>query len=175
VLLAATAAMAVVAGYLTFAEDTDSAGGELATLNTKLFLEQPVVRCANPTECDTRAHEAYARGKGLLAQAGADPGNLYRATLDLERAQRFREQSGLPLPDMADVGAHLEQARKRAEAEFQDAKFRFQRALTAGDTDRCRQESSLLARILPDEKHPYRVRLDAYRRTLPPPKPGESF
>ena len=32
----------------------------------------PPVRCANPVECDNRAHDAYGRAKKYLAQAGAD-------------------------------------------------------------------------------------------------------
>ena len=33
-------------------------------------------------------------------------------------------------------------------------------------------EAANLARMLPNEHHPYRVKLDAYRRTLPKPKTG---
>jgi hypothetical protein len=71
---------------------------------------------------------------------------------------------------MADVGALEEQARARAEAQLADAQFRQQRAMAAGDNKRCAVEAAALAHILPDEQHPYRVKLDAYRRTLPKPK-----
>jgi hypothetical protein len=169
-LLTAVVGMALFVGYLFFGGASGDSAGELATAQTKLFLELPAVRCANPVECDTRAHDAYVRGKKLMAQAGADPGNLYRATLELDKAARFREQSGRPLPDMADVGALEEQARARAEAEFADGKFRLQRALAAGDLKRCAEEASFLAHLVPDENHPYRVKLDAYRRTLPKPQ-----
>jgi hypothetical protein len=170
VLLAAVVGMALVVGWLVFfsGDDDNPSAGALATAQaTHLFGELPEVRCANPIECDNRAHDAYGRGKKLLAQAAADPGNYYRATLELERAGRFREQSGRPLPDMADVGALAAQARGRAEAEFADAKFRLQRAMAAGDYKRCAVEAALLAQLVPDESHPYRVKLDAYRRTLP--------
>jgi hypothetical protein len=160
--------MALFVGWLFYADDGNPSGGELATVQaTRLFGELPAVRCAHPIECDNRAHDAYGRGKKLLAQAAADPGNYYRATLELERAGQFREQSGRPLPDMADVGALASQARSRAEAEFADAKFRLQRAMAAGDYKRCAVEAALLAQLVPDEAHPYRVKLDAYRRTLP--------
>jgi hypothetical protein len=169
-LATAVVGMALFVGWLLFygPDDGVSGPGELATVQaTRLFGELPEVRCANPIECDNRAHDAYGRGKKLLAQAAADPGSYYRATLELERAGRFREQSGRPLPDMADVGALAAQARGRAEAEFADAKFRLQRAMAAGDYKRCAVEAALLAQLVPDESHPYRVKLDAYRRTLP--------
>ena len=137
--------MALFVGYLFFGGGEEDNAGELATAQTKLFGEMPPVRCSNPVECDTRAHDAYFRAKKYLAQAGGDPGNLYRATLELDKAARFREQSGRPLADMADVGALEEQARARAEAEFADAKFRLQRAIAAGDNKRCAVEAAALA------------------------------
>ena len=170
VLLAAVVGMALVVAYLFFGGGAGDDAGELATLQSRLFGELPQIRCGNPVECDTRAHDAYARAKKFLAQAGADPGNLYRATLEFDKAARFREQSGRPLPDMADVGALEDQARARAEAEFADAKFRLQRAMAAGDARRCAVEAAALAHIVPDDGHPYRVKLDAYRRTLPKPR-----
>ena len=170
ILLTAVVGMALLVGYLFFGGAEDDNAGELATAQTHLFGDMAPVRCGNPVECDTRAHDAYARAKKYLAQAGADPGNLYRATLEFDKASRFRDQSGRPLADMADVGALEEQARARAEAEFADAKFRLQRAMAAGDLKRCAVEAAALAHILPDEQHPYRVKLDAYRRTLPKPK-----
>jgi hypothetical protein len=170
ILLTAVAGMALFVGYLFFGGGEDESAGELATAQTKLFGELATVRCSNPVECDTRAHDAYNRAKKFFAQAGADPGNLYRATLEFDKAARFREQSGRPLPDMADVGALEEQARARSEAEFADAKFRLQRAMAAGDLRRCAVEAAALAHIVPDDQHPYRVKLDAYRRTLPKPK-----
>lgn len=169
-LLTGVVVMAVVVGWMFFGGTTDDSAAELATTQTKLFGEMVPVKCGNPVECDNRAHDAYARAKKLLATAGADPGNLYRATLEFDKAQKFRDQSGRPLPDMADVGALEEQARARAEAEFADAKFRLQRAIAAGDIKRCALEAAALAQIVPDENHPYRVKIDAYRRTLPKPK-----
>jgi hypothetical protein len=170
-LLGAVTLMALYVGYLLFAGDDAPDAGDLASAQTKLFGAEPEVpRCANPLECDTRAHDAYARAKKLVAQAAADPGNLYRASLEFSRAANFREQSGRPLADMADVEALRDQAKQRAEAEYHDATFRLSRAIAAGDTRRASQEASLLARIVPDEKHPYRVKLDAYRRTLPRPE-----
>lgn len=172
--LLGVATLAVVwGGWLLFGGSGGRGGAELAGAQTKLFQPSPEVRCGNPVECDTRAHDAYVRGKKYLTQVGADPGNLYRAALELEKAARFRQQSGRPLADMADVEAQLAQARARAEAEFQDAKFRLSRAIAAGDLRRCAAEAALLARIVPDETHPYRVKLDAYRRTLPRPQAQE--
>jgi hypothetical protein len=168
VLWTALVAMALFVGWLYFGDEAEeNSAGALATAQTKLFGDLPDVRCANPIECDTRAHDAYARGKKLIAQAAADPGNFYRATLELDKAARFAEQSGRPLGDIADAAALEAQARGRAEAEFADAKFRLQRALAAGDLGRCATEAALLAQLVPDENHPYRIKLDAYRRTLP--------
>ena len=166
VLLTAVVGMALFVGWLYFGGGGDESAGELAATQTPLFGALPEVRCASPVECDTRAHDAYARAKKLIAQAGADAGNLYRATLELDKAARFREQSGRPLPDMADVATLEEQTRGRAEAAFADAKFRLQRAIAAGDLRRAGEESALLAHLVPDESHPYRIKLDAYRRTL---------
>jgi hypothetical protein len=176
ILLAAVTVMALVVVFLLMQGGEDNGAGELATTQTKLFLDMPEVRCGNPIECDTRAHDAYQRGKKLMAQSGADPGNLYRAALEFDKASRFREQSGRPLGDIADVATQLDQSRTRAEAEFQDARFRLTRAIAAGDLKRQANEAALLARILPDDRHPYRIKLDAYRRTLPKPAvpgPGE--
>jgi hypothetical protein len=165
-LLGGVVFMALMVGYLFFGGGEAADTGDLSS-EVKLFARLPEVRCANPIECDTRAHDSYARGKKLMAQAGADPGNLYRAAVEFDKAARFRDQSGRPLPDLADVVAQAEQAKQKAEAEFQDAKFRLSRAIAAGDVRRQADEAALLARILPDEQHPYRVKLDAYRRTLP--------
>ncbi len=170
ILLTAAVGMALFVGYLFFSGGDDGEAGELATAQTRLFGEMAPVRCANPVECDNRAHDAYSRAKKYLAQAGADSGNLYRATLEFDKAARFREQSGRPLPDMADVGALEDQARARAEAEFADAKFSLQRAMAEGDLRRCAIAAAALAHLVPDDTHPYRVKLDAYRRTLPKPK-----
>ena len=167
ILMAATTLMALYVGYLVFGGSDEPDAGDLATTQTKLFTDLPAVTCGNPIECDTRAHDAYQRAKKLSAQAGADPGNYYRAALEFDKATRFREQSGRPLADMADVSALAEKSKAQAEAEFQDAKFRLSRAIAAGDMKRCAQEATLLARIVPDPQHPYRVKLDAYRRTLP--------
>jgi hypothetical protein len=166
-LLGAVTLMALWVGYLLFAGGEEPDAGDLATTQTKLFAQLPEVRCANPIECDTRAHDSYARAKKYVAQVGADPGNLYRAALEFDKASRFRDQSGRPLADMADVGALGEKTKAQTEAEFQDAKFRLSRAIAAGDLRRCSDEAALLARIVPDAAHPYRVKLDAYRRTLP--------
>ena len=170
ILLTAVVGMALVVGYLFFGGSNEDNAGELATAQTRLFGEMAPVRCGNPVECDNRAHDAYGRAKKYFAQAGADAGNLYRATLEFDKAAKFRDQSGRPLPDMADVGALEEQARARAEAEFADAKFRLQRAMATSDLQRCAVEAAVLAHIVPDDSHPYRVKLDAYRRTLPKPK-----
>jgi hypothetical protein len=166
VLLGATTLMALYVGYLVMG-GSDDPDVDLANVQTKLFADLPAVTCANPIECDTRAHDAYARGRKLAAQASADPGNYYRAALELDKAVRFREQSGRPLADMADVGALAEKVKGQADAEFQDAKFRLNRAIAAGDLKRQAVEATLLARIVPDPQHPYRVKLDSYRRTLP--------
>ena len=170
ILLAGTMAMALFVAWLLFGRNSGSEAGDLANTPTRLFGEMVEVRCANPIECDTRAHDAYARGKKFLQQAGADPGNLYRSVMELDKAAQFRRQSGRPLADMADVEALEVQARSRAESEFADAKFRLQRAIAGNDVKRCAEEAALLAHLVPDEGHPYRVKLDAYRRTLPKPK-----
>lgn len=166
-LITATLGMALGVGYLLLAGAPATEGAELAAAETRLFQEPAQVKCANPIECDTRAHDAYARGRKLMTQAGADPGNWYRAALELDRAARFGALAARPLPDIADVDAQIEAARARADAEFNDARFRLQRAIATGDLRRQAEEAALLARLVPDERHPYRTKLDAYRRTLP--------
>src|SRR5262249_19776991 len=148
-LLAGVAGMALWVGWMFFGDSGAGDAGDLATTQIKLFVNLPDVRCANPIECDTRAHDSYQRGKKLLAQAAADPGNLYRAAVEFDKAARFRDQSGRPLADIADVLLLADQAKRRAEAEFQDAKFRLSRAIAAEDVRRCADEAALLARILP--------------------------
>jgi FHA domain len=167
VLLGATTLMALWVGYMVVGGGEEPDAGDLANAQTKLFADLPAVTCGNPIECDTRAHDAYARAKKLAAQAAADPGNYYRSALEFDKAVRFRVQSGRPLADMADVEALAEKERAQAESEFQDAKFRLSRAIEAGDLKRCAVEATLLQRIVPDPQHPYRIKLDAYRRVLP--------
>jgi hypothetical protein len=121
-------------------------------------------------ECDLKAHESYERARKLAAGAGADPGNLYRASIEFTRSASYREQSGRPLGDISDVDTRADSARKEAEAAFDDARFALKRAITSGDTKRCAEAADLLARLVPDENHPYRAKLDAYRRTLPKPR-----
>jgi pSer/pThr/pTyr-binding forkhead associated (FHA) protein len=166
-LLGVTTLMALGVGWLVFGGGDEPDAGDLASTQTRLFADLPAVTCANPIECENRAHDAYARAKKLMAQSGADPGNYYRASLELDKASRFREQSGRPMADLAELNALSDKARGQAEAEFQDAKFRLSRAIAASDLRRCAAEATLLARIVPDPQHPYRVKLDAYRRTLP--------
>jgi hypothetical protein len=167
VLLGATIGMALVVASLFVGSGGDRTNA-LATAPATLFATPPDAHCAAPVECATRAHDAYARGKELLAQTAADPGNFYRATLELERAVRFRERSGEPLPDIADVAALAQSARDRAETEFADAEFRLRRAMAAHDPARSAAAAALLVRLVPDENHPYRKQLDAYRRALLP-------
>jgi hypothetical protein len=171
-LVAAVVMMLAFVGYLMLSGNEDTGAAELANAQTKLFIE-PIGgegHCGNGNECAGRAREAYSRGKKLLGQANADPGNLYRAAVELARAERFRKESGMPIADIADVQVLAQQARTRAEAEFHDAKFRLSRAVAAGDYKRQAAEATLLAKLVPDEAHPYRVKLDAYRRTLSKPK-----
>ena len=46
--------------------------------------------------------------------------------------------------------------------------------MAAGGYKRCAVEAALLAQLVPDESHPYRIKLDAYRRTLPRARPAGS-
>jgi predicted component of type VI protein secretion system len=166
VLLGLTTLMALIVGWLLFAGEGDDTAGDVTT-QTPLFGNLAPARCGEPLECENRAVDHYRRGKKLVAQAGADPGNLYRAVLELDRAKKLRDLSRRPVPEMADVEVHLDQARTQAVAGYEDARFRLQRAIAAGDKKRCAAEAALLARLVPDENHPYRVKLDAYRRGLP--------
>ncbi len=161
-------------GWLYFGPSDDQNAHGLDT-PTPLFLPHKQTAatdrlCGNPIECGTRARESYTRGKKLMAQASADPGNYYRATLELERAQAFVDEAAnsgaARSPDLDDLPAQHELAQKAAEQTFADAKFRLTRAVAAGDNTRAASEADLLSRIVPDPTHPYRIRLDAYRRTL---------
>ena len=171
-LLAVTVVMALVVGYLVlFGEEVESVTDLEAAQSTPLFEKLPEPRCKSPVECDTRAHESYDRGRKLMATARTDPGNRYRAALEFARARAYREQSGRPLGDIADVEVRAETARKEAEAAFDDGRFALKRAIAAGDTQRAAEQAAALARLVPDEDHPYRLKLDAYRRALPRRRP----
>jgi len=157
--------MTGVVGYQYFS-DSEPEMSDVATANTKLFGAAPEVHCENAVACDTRAHDAYLKARKYVLQVGADPGNYYRATLEFQKAARFRELSGKQLADIGDVDARVSESKSRAEAEFYDARFRLSRAITNHDQHRCVVEAEYLAKLLPDDQHPYRVKLDAYRRTL---------
>ena len=169
VLLAACVGMAALVAYLLFFDGDEAQTADL-TASAPLFAGFPEPHCANPVECDAKAHEMYDRGRKSMAASATDPGNLYRATLDFARARSYREQSGRPLGDIADVEQRFDTAKKEAEAAFDDARFALKRAIAANDLRRQANEAALLAKIVPDENHPYRVKLDVYRRTLPKPK-----
>ena len=165
VLLAATTLMALYVGYLVFGGSDEPDAGDLATTQTKLFAELPRGDLRNPIECDTRAHDAYGRAKKLAAQAGADPGNYYRAALEFDKAVRFREQSGRPLADMADVGAlEREGPRARPRPSSRTPSSACRAPSPPGDLKRCAAEAALLARIVPDPAAP----LPRQARRLPP-------
>jgi hypothetical protein len=164
-LILAVATLAMV-GWVCFGGDSDTTAEGLGKSQVVLFPERTPPKCRDATECQHRAREAYQQGKGLLSQADVAPGSHYRATLELENATRYREQSGLPMPELADASALAQKARKMAESEFQDARFRLERAMANQQTEKCAIEAELLSKLVPDERHPFRVRLDAYRRTL---------
>lgn len=166
VLLAATTIMALWVGYMFLSEGDDLSDPTLAA-QSKLFLPATGQRCGNPVECATRARDAYTKGKAYYGNANADPGNLYRSAIEFERCQQFQSQLDRPLDDLRDLEQYAKQSKQRAQVEFDDAKFRFQRAMARNDRRSARLEADLLARMVPDDKHPYRIKLDAYRRALP--------
>lgn len=165
VLLVAVVIVGSLVGYLFLTGPEGQA--ELTTAQTPLFGSFRQPHCANPLECAAKAHEAYERGRKYQMTASTDAGNFYRAALEFARAQSYREQSGRTLGDMADVDARAEKTRSEAEAAFEDARFALKRAIASGDLARCAAEAELLTRIVPDDNHPYRRKLDDYRRTLP--------
>lgn len=157
-----------VAGLTVYSLVGDGSGeADLTTAQIPLFGPFRPPHCSNPIECDSKAHEAYERGRKYYSAASVDPGNLYRAALEFARARSYREQSGRPLGDIADVDARAENARRDAEAAFEDARFALKRAIASGNLRRCAIEAELLARMVPDDTHPYRLKLDDYRRSLP--------
>src|SRR6185437_3252939 len=109
----------------------------------------PDVHCENATECSARAHDAYAKARKYALQSGADPGNLYRAAIEYDKAARFRELSGKPLADISDVVARVQESKSRAEAEFADARFALSRAIANRDQRRAAKEADYLAKLLP--------------------------
>ena len=168
ILLGATTLMALYVGYLVFGGGDEPDAGDLATAQTKLFADLPAVTCGNPIECDTRAHDAYSRAKKLSAQANADPGNYYRAALEFDKAVRFRQQSGRPLAGHG----RCRRAVRAAAARRPRPSFRTRNSASRAPSPpaissaarrrrRCWRASSPIRSI------PYRVKLDAYRRTLP--------
>lgn len=166
ILLAATVAAGMWLTYLFLNDGNNLTDPELAA-QTKLFMAPTEQRCSNPIECSTRARDAYNKGKAYFGQANTDPGNLYRAAIEFERSQSFAKQFDKPLADLGDLASYSDDAHRRAEIEFTDAKFQLSRAMASNDRKRARQEAELLSRMVPDDKHPYRIKLDAYRRGLP--------
>lgn len=165
VLIAATVFAAAWLGYLFWNEGNDLDTADIVA--AKLFLPPTEQRCTNPTECTTRARDAYTKGKAYYAQANADPGNLYRAALEFERCKSFLSQLPRPVDDMTDLDSFASDSKRRAEIEFADAQFRLSRASASGDRKRARIEADLLSRMVPDDRHPFRIKLDARRRSMP--------
>ena len=165
--------LAVIAGFLStmVASRISSASDSRITQpESELLRDQRPVVCPSPGECVTRAREAYHTGKRFLSQSMADLSYPYRAAIEFQRALRFREQSGKDIPEIADVDRYLLETRTWLETEFRDAQFRLGRAMSDEDLQRCADEAAYLARIVPDESHPYRIKLDDYRRRLPSPR-----
>ncbi len=163
-LLGLLVVMGSLVGYLYFGEQ-EAEMVDVTTAPAKLF-ESPDVHCENAVECAARAHDSYAKARKYALQSGADPGNLYRSAVEYERAARFRELSGKPLSDISDVDARVQESKSRTEVEFNDARFALSRAIANHDNKRASQQAEYLAKLVPNEQHPYRIKLDAYRRTL---------
>lgn len=171
-LVVAVGAVAVMAFLSTMISSRASiaADSRLTQPQTDLLRDARAVVCASPAECATRAREAYHTGKRFLSQSMADLSYPYRAAIEFQRALRFKELSGKELPEIGDADRYLAETRNWLETEFRDGQFRLGRAMLDNDLQRCADEAAYLARILPDENHPYRVKLDDYRRRLPPPR-----
>jgi pSer/pThr/pTyr-binding forkhead associated (FHA) protein len=170
-LMAATVVMvAAFVSTLISARSSVAADTRLTQPQNDLLRDTRGFLCAGTAECATRAREAYHTGKRFLSQSMSDLSYPYRAAVEFQRAMRFRDQSGKPLPEISDVDRYLAETRSWLETEFRDGQFRLSHAMLDNDMQRCADESAYLARILPDENHPYRVKLDDYRRRLPPPR-----
>lgn len=166
-------ALAIVCGVLSTmvaARAASASDSRITQPESELLRDGRTVVCNSPGECVTRARESYHTGKRFLSQSMADLSYPYRAAIEFQRALRFREQSGKDIPEIADVDRYLLETRTWLETEFRDAQFRLSRAMSDEDVQRCADEAAYLARLVPDENHPYRVKLDDYRRRLPPPR-----
>lgn len=170
VIVGSLVVIAALLSTMVAARASSVADTRITQPESELLRDSRPVVCPSPAECVTRAREAYHAGKRFLSQSMADLSYPYRAAIEFQRALRFREQSGKELPEISDVDRYLLETRTWLETEFRDAQFRLSRAMSDEDLQRCADEAAYLARIIPDENHPYRVKLDDYRRRLPPPR-----
>ena len=107
-LMAATVVMvAAFVSTLISARSSVAADTRLTQPQNDLLRDTRGFLCAGTAECATRAREAYHTGKRFLSQSMSDLSYPYRAAVEFQRAMRFRDQSGKPLPEISDVDRYL--------------------------------------------------------------------
>ena len=163
--------MALFVGYLFFGGGDDDEAGELATAQTKLFGEMAPVRCANPVECDN------ARARRLQPRQEVPGAGRRRSGQPLPRHARVRQGGALPRAVGPPAARHGRRRRARgAGARPRRGRVRRRQVPPAARhgrraiSKRCAVEAAALGAHRARRQHPYRVKLDAYRRTLPKPK-----
>ncbi len=143
-------------------------GGVLPTgdLDAPLFHRLPSLSCPTADACAARAHERYLRGRQYEDLAQVDPGNLYRAAIELAYAAQLRLASGQPLVEIQDAGARVERDARRAQQLLDDARFALQRASASGDRAKVGESLANLERLVPEAGHPIRAAVDRLKRDL---------
>jgi hypothetical protein len=135
-------------------------------LEAPLFHALPVLSCPTVEACAARARERYAKGRQYEELAQSDPGNLYRAAIELAYAAQLRNASGEPLMELADVSARVDRAARRAQQLLDDARFRLQRAAAAGDGARVADAMVAIEQLIPEPTHPIRIGLDQLKSEM---------
>ena len=152
-------------GFMGQGEDEDDLGGKNANQSIQLVRPEPPPSC-EPAECVERAKRTYELAQNLEARADSDPGDLYRAAVNYERAEALVRASGAGPELLPALARRKKAARDRLDQELREAKFRYSNARKNKNVRRALQEIDYLLRLIADEEHPFRKRILASRRRL---------
>ena len=152
-------------GFMGQGEEEDDLGSKSSTQNIQLVRPEPAPSC-EPSECVERAKRTYELAQNLEARADADPGDLYRAAVNYERAEALVRASGAGPELLPNLARRKKVARDRLDQELSEAKFRYSNARKNKNLKRALQEIDYLLRLIADEDHPFRKRILTSRRRL---------
>jgi hypothetical protein len=146
-------------------DDDDDLGAERAQLDVEIIRPQPAQQC-EPAECLERAKRTYEVATNLEARAETDLGDLYRAAVAYEKTAVLLKAAGAGADVLPSLARRKKLARDRVEQELREMKFRFSRARRDKDKKKSIAELDNMLRLIADEDHPYRKRVQASRRRI---------